>query len=67
MRNPKGDIRFNSSRMFGGKKFVFWTLGSKESVKSTAKFIHDKDRGNFRITKFKHDNKTDYVLWVCGK
>lgn len=69
MRNPKGDIRLNSTRMFGGKKFVFWTLGSKDDVKSTAKYIHDNNRGYTRITKFKYDyhNRIEYVLWVHEK
>ena len=58
------EIYFNSKRKFGGKEFVFWTIGPKESVKSTAKFIHDKNRGYFRITKYRHDNKIEYVLWV---
>ena len=67
MRNPKGDIRFNSSRMFGGKKFVFWTFGPKDSVKSTAKYLRDNNRGYTRITKVKLDNKIEYVLWVHEK
>lgn len=58
------EIRFGSKKKFGGKEFIFWTLGSKSSAKSTAKYIHENDRGYTRITKYKYGDKVEYILWV---